>query len=245
VQLCGAFFLRLDGERLDGSLPGRQGRLLFAYLAANRDRPVDRGQLAEVLWPGERPAGADTTLRGLIFRLRQVVGEERLSGKSQLRLALPEGVWIDVEAARGGLHEAESAIAQERWTQAWLPARIALSVAEAGFLPGYEGEWVDAQRRDLDELRLRALECVAEAGLELGGPETGAAERAGRALIEAAPFRESGYRHLMRALEAEGNPAEALRVYERLRSLLREELGISPSAAVRGEHERLIARLNA
>ena len=39
----------------------------------------------------------------------------------------------------------------------------------------------------------------------------------------------SGHYILMRALEAEGNRAEALRAYENLRQLLAEELGISPS----------------
>ena len=51
------------------------------------------------------------------------------------------------------------------------------------------------------------------------GTELAAAERSGRALVEAAPFRESGYRLLMEALAAQENIAEALRVYERLRVL--------------------------
>jgi hypothetical protein len=33
VQICGALAIERDGQRLDGMLPGRQGRLLFTYLA--------------------------------------------------------------------------------------------------------------------------------------------------------------------------------------------------------------------
>ena len=44
------------------------------------------------------------------------------------------------------------------------------------------------------------------------------------------PFRESGYRRLMQAHAAAGNPAEALRVYERCRRFLADELGAYPSA---------------
>jgi DNA-binding SARP family transcriptional activator len=44
------------------------------------------------------------------------------------------------------------------------------------------------------------------------------------------PFRETGYQLLMRAHAAVGNRAEALRVYERCRSLLSEELGVPPSS---------------
>ena len=53
-------------------------------------------------------------------------------------------------------------------------------------------------------------------------------ERAARTLIETEPYRESGYVLLMAALEAQGNVAEGLRVFERLRTLLRDELGTRP-----------------
>ena len=43
------------------------------------------------------------------------------------------------------------------------------------------------------------------------------------------PFRESGYRRLMEIHVAAGNRAEALRVYERCRRLLADELGAFPS----------------
>jgi len=32
VQLCGALVVELSGKRINHLLPGRQGRLLFAYL---------------------------------------------------------------------------------------------------------------------------------------------------------------------------------------------------------------------
>jgi DNA-binding SARP family transcriptional activator len=44
----------------------------------------------------------------------------------------------------------------------------------------------------------------------------------------------------MEALERRGNVAEALRAYERLRVLLREELGIAPSPILQAVHRRLL-----
>jgi SARP family transcriptional regulator, regulator of embCAB operon len=44
----------------------------------------------------------------------------------------------------------------------------------------------------------------------------------------------------MEALARRGNVAEALRAYERLRVLLRDELGITPSPAVQGVHRQLL-----
>jgi DNA-binding SARP family transcriptional activator len=92
----------------------------------------------------------------------------------------------------------------------------------------------------LEEVRLRGLECFAAAGLGLGGTALAQAEERARMLTELAPYRETGYRILMETLERRGNVAEALRAYERLRVLLREELGVAPSPTVQAVHRRLL-----
>ena len=62
----------------------------------------------------------------------------------------------------------------------------------------------------------------------------------GRQLVALEPYRESGYRILMAALDREGNSAEALLVYEALRTKLRSELGINPSQPTQELHRRLL-----
>ena len=59
-------------------------------------------------------------------------------------------------------------------------------------------------------------------------------------LVASWPFHETGYRALISALEARGNVAEALLVYEQLRCLLRDELGIVPSGDLQEHHQRLL-----
>jgi DNA-binding SARP family transcriptional activator len=66
------------------------------------------------------------------------------------------------------------------------------------------------------------------------------AERAGRELIALSPYRENGYRWLMEALDRTGNTAEALRIYEQLRALLRDELGVAPSGETVRLHDELL-----
>ena len=132
-----------------------------------------------------------------------------------------------------GVRARRSSRPRRRWrpaTTRWPPSgrATALSTDLQTFLPDAEGGWAAEQRRELETIRLRALETLAEAGLRQGGRELGAAEQAARAAIAAAPFRESAHRLLMEVHEAAGNPAEALRAFEELRSLLREELGTTP-----------------
>jgi SARP family transcriptional regulator, regulator of embCAB operon len=240
IQLCGRLAVELAGRRIEDELPGRQGRLLFAYLAANRLRPVDRVELEAVLWPDERPAAAETTLAGVLSRLRHVLGAHVLEGRVQPRLVLPVDAWIDVEVAVAAIHRAESAVATERWPEAWTSGRVALHVARRGFLSGFGAPWIEEWRRILETVKLSALECVGESGLGLGGSEIAAAERSGRALVAADPYRESGYRLLMRALEAQGNIAAALTVYDELRCLLSDELGTAPGTVTQALHKQLL-----
>lgn len=229
IQLCGKLVARIDGRRVDADLPGRQGRLAFAYLTLNRHRVVTRPALVDAIWPTEPPALVDTALNALISKLRKAVGSDSVSGRGGVRLVLP-GAWVDVEAASEAIHRAEGAVGRGAWAEAWGPARVALHIVRRELLPGESAAWVEQERRVLEEIELRALECVGKSSLELGPNELESAIRSGRDLVRLAPHRESGYRVLMRALAAEGNDAEALGVYERLRVRLREDLGVAPSA---------------
>jgi len=239
IQICGPLVVERRGRRLDGQLPGRQGRLLFTYLVVHRHRPVARETLVEALWPDRPPAG-ETGLNPLLSKLRRTLGADAVDGRSLLRLQLPDA-WVDLEAALDAVHRAESAVAQEDWARAWGPAQVALFVAERGFLPGEDRRWADEIREQLADVRLRALECYTAAELGLAGPELAGAVRASRQLVHLAPLRETGYRHLMNALAAQGNCAEALTVYAQLRATLREQLGISPSPETTAVHARLLA----
>jgi SARP family transcriptional regulator, regulator of embCAB operon len=240
IQICGPLAVEHDGQRLDTGLPGRQGRLLFTYLVANRHRQIPRDELAEALWLEPDPANIDARVNPLLSKLRRVFGPNAVDGRSLLRLNLPNA-WVDLEAAVEAIHRAESAATQHDWTRAWGPVLLALFVAQRGFLPGEDAPWITEIRDQLSLLRLRALECYAATELGLGGPELAGAERAGRQLIQLAPLRESGCRYLMQALAAQGNLAEALAVYSDLRNCLREQLGVSPGPATRALYQRLLA----
>jgi len=153
---------------------------------------------------------------------------------------LPRAAWVDLEAARDAIHRAESSVAQQDWGRAWSASQITMFTAKRGFLPGEDLPWIAEIRRELDSLHVRALEAYAQASLNVAGAELATAERSARDLVARAPFRESGYRVLMAALAARGNTAEALRVYDTLMRLLRDELGVIPSEQTRNLHTQLL-----
>jgi SARP family transcriptional regulator, regulator of embCAB operon len=240
VQLCGRLVVKLGGRRIEDALPGPKGQLLFAYLALNRFRRIDRDQLLIAVYGEEATPDHHPRLNVLLSKLRRVVGPDLLAGRSEIDVVLPHDAFIDVEAALEALHRAESHVANGEWAEAWGPSGVAYHVASRPLLQGHDHPWLDEWRRRLDDVRLRGLECFAAARLGLGGSTLPQAEECARRLIELAPYRETGYRILMEALEQRSNNAEALLIYDRLRVLLRDELGIAPSPAVQSVYRRLL-----
>jgi DNA-binding SARP family transcriptional activator len=242
IQLCGRLSVELGGEQRADKLRGRQTRLLLAYLLLNRARAVGRDELIGALWPGEAPVSEDAALRTLLSRVRTALGPAVLAGRDELMLALPEPVWVDLEAAGTELQRAMRALERADARGAWALAQVPLNIASRGLLPGAQATWLEPQRRELEDIRLRALEVIGQAGLRMGGPQLNSVERAARALIESEPYRESGYVLLIEALAARGNGAEGMRVFDQLRRLLRDELGTTPSSEAIALHERLLSR---
>jgi DNA-binding SARP family transcriptional activator len=243
IQLCGRLVARLDGQRVEGSLPGALGAVLFAYLVLNRRRRIDRDELLIAVYGEEAPPGHRPRLNVLLSKVRRVLGPELLVGRAQLELLLPADAFVDVEAALEALHRAESHVANGEWAAAWGPSGVAYHVATRPLLRGHDRPWLDDWRRRLDDVRVRGLECFAAARLGLGGPTLPQAADCARQLIELAPFRETGHLILIEALERSGNVAEALRAYERLRITLRDELGVAPSPAVQNDYQRLLGEM--
>jgi ABC-type transport system substrate-binding protein/DNA-binding SARP family transcriptional activator len=236
ISLTGTVSIEANGTTLDGQrFPGRQGRLVFAYLLAEHGRPVPRDELAEALWGDSPPATWEKALAVLVSKLRTLLEECGVDGRTALtsafgcyQLTLPSGVWIDVAAAAEAVEASEQALMAGKPAKAYDSATAAAALARRAFLPGEHGNWVEEKRRELQQQLVRALACLADSCVAVGRADE--AVKHARELVALEPYRESGYRRLMQAYSAAGDNAEALRVYERCRRLLAEELGAFPSS---------------
>ncbi len=208
--------VELDGRDITRELPGRQGRALLAYLAARWPEPVSRDTLFAVIWPEHAPADPASDFRALLAKLRRALWPDAIQGRELLSLQLPEDAWLDVRDGLAG------------------DAQTAAETLARPFLPGLQGDWVEEYRRGFEEQRRGALEIVARSG------DLAQAERAARALVEQDRFREGGYERLMEVQAARGEVATALRTFDELRVLLRDELGTSPSPGILALHQRLL-----
>ena len=136
VCLMGTMRATIGGRRVDPDLPGRKGRLLFAFLALNRGRPVSRDVLIDLIWPDERPASPAGALSTLLTRLRDAVGEEYIHGRSAVSLDLPSDASVDVEEAQLSVTAARTALAAAQPQRAVEDARRAHEMATGALFAG-------------------------------------------------------------------------------------------------------------
>ena len=238
LYLAGSIGMERDGRFVpQRDLPGAQGRLVFSMLALERDRAVSIGELALELWGEDPPRAWDGALRALISKVRSALApigigdtEALVSALGCYQLHLPAHTWIDIEAATDAAHRAESALRAGNSEEANGWTLVAGSITRRPFLQGIDGPWTERRRQGLKALRVRSLECRAQ--ILIGKADHALAIRDLEEVLGLEPFRETAYLLLMQAHAATGNRAEALRVYDRCRKLLLEELGADPSPQV-------------
>ncbi|ETK37876.1 hypothetical protein MPTA5024_01865 [Microbispora sp. ATCC PTA-5024] len=209
---------------------GLRRKSVLAVLALQPGEVVGTERLIDAVWGDDPPATAANTLQRHISFLRQA-----LRGRHTI-VARPPGYLLDlpveaVDAGQAGRllhpggHDGDLAGRAAR-------LRAALRLWRGPSLFDVtEVAWLRNQAQRLDEIRLDAVERLAEARLALGEHVALVAEL--EELIERSPFREHVYRLLMLALYRSGRQAAALAVYHRLRRLLGDELGIEPSSELR------------
>ena len=245
IYLTGEVQVENGGRLLRGSqLGGPQGRFVFAYLVTERRQAVTQSDLADALWPESLPASWTLALSAIVSRLRA-----RLSGVGLPRARIignafgcyqftpPGETWVDIEAALAGLDAAEGALTAGNPQAAYGPSLIATIILRRPFLAGQEGAWVDERRAALTSSLVRALDCRAEA--LAANNELVLALAHAREAVRLEPYRESGYRRLMRMLAANGDRAEAVRAYQQCRDLLDRDLGVAPSTETEALYREL------
>ena len=212
---------RLEHDGGNPELPLGIQRLV-AFLAVH-NRPLLRLFVAGNLWIDSSEEHANANLRTALWRLHRLGFP--LVDATRSHLSLARGVVVD-------LHDL-SRRARQVLRHEVAPTRKNVDAILNGgdLLPDWYDEWVVVEREQFRQLRLLALETMCT-DLSAGGSYATAVE-AGLACIAAEPLRESAHRALIGAHLAEGNRVEAIRQFRLYEALVRDELGVEPSAAIR------------
>jgi DNA-binding SARP family transcriptional activator/tetratricopeptide (TPR) repeat protein len=230
-----------DGESVIG-VPAARQRVLLAALLLRAGTVVPADALAEAVWDGAPPTGAETTLRSHVMRLRRVLGPAgaRVVTRCPGYLIEAGEQEVDLLRFRRLYREGGAGGRAGEWGRAWAVLTEALGLWRGEPLADIPSEVL---RRDavpgLEELRVQAAEWRADAGLQLG--RHGELVEELRSLAAEYPLRERFGGQLMLALVRCGRQAEALAAYQSARRVLVAELGTEPGAELRALHRRILA----
>jgi len=234
-RLLGPFEIEADEPV---SIPRRRERCLLAVLLLEQGRGVAAERLADLLWDGEPPSTARTTLRSHVSRLRAAVGSHgvRISRQGSGYLLRTDPASIDAHVFRMLVQEARELTEPDHRSKV---LRSALDLWRGPVLADIAtGLISDRLGAGLEELRLEALDQRISADLAAGLHRELIGEL--RELLATQPDRERFAAHLMLALYRSGRQGDALSVYDESRRLLASELGLSPGSELRRLHERIL-----
>jgi predicted ATPase/DNA-binding SARP family transcriptional activator/tetratricopeptide (TPR) repeat protein len=224
-------------------LPNAAERALLALLVLSPGRPIPAATLIDRLWSEhDLPADPVNALQTRVSKLRRALSA------ADVHIIVRDSVGYRADVAR-------ESVDVHRFVDGVRAARAAVGaddpvLALAGYddaLDSWRGEpladfaaqpWASVEAARLIQLRLAALTERSELALQLGQHVEVAAEL--DPFVADDPTHEQLVGLLMTALYRSGRQADALQRYQRTRSVLVDELGLEPSAALRSLHQRVL-----
>jgi predicted ATPase/DNA-binding SARP family transcriptional activator len=225
------------------SLPGGGERELLALLALSAGRVVPVPTLVDGLWGEALPVNPGNALQVRVSKLRRALAAA--GAPSELVVTRPPGYLLDIPRDRVDALRFTDQVAAARAaadTDPVVAARLyreALAAWRGPALVEFGGSpWAGPEAARLAELQLAAREELVDLALAAGrhAEVLGELEQ----LTTAHPLRERLHGRLMLAMYRTGRQADALAAYQRARTVLDAELGLEPSAELRGLQEAIL-----
>lgn len=219
---------------------------LFAYLLSREDRSASRDELLEILWPELSIDSAVSNFHFTLHSLRRALqpGLEPgasssfviLSGR-RYHLELPTNTKVDAWEFKAHISEGARLMRARLIDQGIAELKRGIELYHGDYLSDLYVDWAEAERADLSRMYLEALRQMG--WIAYARRDYDQAISYASAILTKDNYIEEAHRLLMRVACETGNPALALRQYEQLCTLLKDELGTRPQAAT----VRLIASI--
>lgn len=247
VFVLGPLEARIDGRPVDLGSPKQ--RAVLGMLAVEPNRPVSVDRLVDQLWGEDPPSSALGSLHAYVSNLRRALEPGRAPrAPSSVLVSRAPGYMLAVGAGQLDMLRFEelatqgaAALAAGRAEQAAAALREALALWRGPALADFAYEtFVGSVAVRLEELRRTAAEDLVDARLALG--QHAAVIGTLEDLVGSDPLRERPWAQLMVALYRSGRQTEALRAYERVRTVLTEQLGLSPGPELRRLEQAVLAQ---
>lgn len=224
-----------------------QQRVVLAVLLLHTNRPIGRQQIIDAVWGTAHPTHAVNLLQRHVSSLRRVLEPQRSARAASDRVVWTDGGYLftvasgnlDLEQFDSSVSLARAARVAGDLPKAASALHAALQLWRGPACDGLISPYLDAQREQLAERRISALEERIDLDLALGNHLDVIAEL--RALVAEYPLRERLRGLLMSALYRSGRQADALAAYQDARRQLRDEVGVAPAAPLQRLQQQILA----
>ncbi len=238
--------LTADGEREVGWKLRRSFQVL-AFLASSPDLQAGREELEEAVWPSDGERTIDRNFHPTLSHLRRALERQRgdsvpqpLLFRAGIYRLNPEIDWhIDVQdfnrlvgEGRELIARGEDGAAADCWQGAW-------KLYRGPFLQGYYQAWVMSRREACQQAYVELLRDLGDLSVRLERSED--ALDSYRAVLLEDALQERTHLAVMRLYAAQGRRDLVRRQYERLCTLLLDELGVEPLPETVQEYHRLMS----
>lgn len=243
--LLGRFQARRD--RSDwAQLEGHKMQEIISYLLLFRERPHQREILAGTLWGASSKPRSRKNLRQGLWQLQDK--PPAVTGHSDTPLLLVQkewvqinrdGIWLDVAELEDAFESVQTTPGERLTEDQAAAVAGAVDLYRGDLLEGWQEDWCVFERERLLAINLTMLEKLLGYCEATGRFEEGLIH--GERLLRHDRAHERAHWRMMRLNYLAGDRTGALRQYEKCRSALAEELGVSPGRLTRTLYDQICA----
>jgi len=244
AYLLGPVELWLHGRQVSATdWTYHKARELYFYLLAQP--PANKEQIGLALWPDASAEQLRNEFHRTLYYLRRAIGKPDWVQYADrcYRLDPAARLWCDLHEFEDSLRAVRALRRPGGVAVSDRPEVVAALEAATGlwrgdFLTGMPvGDWAIERGEGLRQVYLQALLDLGQ--LHLIAADYGQAEEVYQRVLTLDSFVELAHRELMRCYGRQGDRSRAIRHYQSLSRLLRDELHTSPSPETRLLFERL------
>ena len=216
----------------------RRARDIFCYIATRKHRRVAKDILIDEFWKDEDLASIEKNFHPTISHIRKALNSRQplkqnfivfRDGAYQLN---PEySYFIDSEEFASFITEAEKAKRDKDDAGLRKNLESAYALYRGDFMDGSYEDWAENDRLHYREQLSRVLNGLAK--LSVAEKRWTDALKYAAEILAIDPYREDLHRLTMKVLGAQSKPAAVKKHYDQMQQLLKDELGLAPSAETR------------
>ncbi|MBN1876435.1 MAG: tetratricopeptide repeat protein [Anaerolineae bacterium] len=255
IRLLGTFQVTLRGKSITNFATDK-ARALLVYLVVESEQPHRRDALAGLLWPDQPQRKARQSLRQALSHVRQAIEQAEVS---EFLLVTRETVQFDPESDYWADVNVFSAIYEANryhHHRSMGMCRVCLQRIEQ-MVTLYRGDFMEGfflddstqfeewalLRREWYHLHIVEALTILARYYERRGDYVQARDFIQRQ-VALEPWREEAHRQLMALWVQDGQRSAALKQYEKCYHVLKEELGVAPTAETTAFYEEIKASEN-